>query len=309
MKPTTFLERFQQAEATYHSVREQFASNNFLDWVIEDKLPSGEIRERKFSDLIPPYCRRYTTMLGFIFSGISPAEVPRVLDGHFPGLDRIDLDYVRDVIQEIDDIVSSNYSFSPNSPSGVDYYNGFRGGLAMEDAGLAGQLTDNSLMRRVLPNVERARQWVATYETTIDRTFTSSNVSLVAGSDDESNADDISVFELPGLKWKGKGADLAEVIYRLAKAGLIDLREYRVPNGKNMSGLCRHICQLFQVSENKREAAAKNLKANLSKFAPEDLEPGPVDELVIFKVLERKPGNAASAKIAATLPLPPVGEA
>ncbi|RZK39138.1 MAG: hypothetical protein EOO61_07430 [Hymenobacter sp.] len=311
MKPPTIYERVQQAEEVYQNFRKQYVTHDFTDWKATKELPSGEEVILSYNELIPPYCRRYPTMLGYIFSCIPPSEVAQVLDKHFPQPDRLDEDYIADTLQEIDDIVSSNYSFSPNRHDGIDYYNGFGGGLAMADASYAGIPTDNSrLMSKVLPNVERARQWMATIkEIKASSPPTPAPAELPMASTTATNSVASEASDSVGLKWLGKGADLAEVFYRMAKNGLIDLREFREPNGKNMSELCRNICELFQVPAGNRAAAAKALKASLSKFAPEELLPGPVDEGVIYRVLDRKPGGSTSTKAASSIPLPPVGEA
>lgn len=110
--------------------------------------------------------------------------------------------------------------------------------------------------------------------------------------------------ELPGLKWEKSVADIGELFYRLAKGGFINLREYREPNTGNLSALCRHICRLFQIPPEKSKDAAAALKAVLNTLLRGDtMESGPVDEQLLWKKpLDRRPGNNASARVAAAIP-------
>lgn len=311
MKPFNTAERKQQADEAYRNIRNQYTIEDYTDWDATKVLPTGEEVRLSYNELIPPYSQRYPTMLGYVFSCIELSEVAQLLDKHFPQPDRLDEDYIADTLQEIEQIVLSNYSFTPNKLHGIDYYNGFGGGLAMDDASYAGIPTDNSkFTSRVLPNVARARQWLATIKE-IKASFPSTPAPAVLPMASTTTISSAATepSDFVGLSWLSSGADLAEVFYRMAKAGLIDLRAFREPNGKSMSKLCKNICELFQVPSGKRAAAASALKASLSKFAPEELLPGPIDEGVVYRVLDRKPGGNASAKAASAVPLPPVGEA
>ena len=89
--------------------------------------------------------------------------------------------------------------------------------------------------------------------------------------------------ELPVLRWHRSVADLAELFYRLAKGGFIDLSAYRQPNGGNLSALCRQVCYLFQVPPEQSKDAASALKAALNMLLREDeMQPGPVDEQLLW---------------------------
>jgi hypothetical protein len=105
---------------------------------------------------------------------------------------------------------------------------------------------------------------------------------------------------LPVLAWNGSVSDLAETLYRLARAGFIDLAAHCPPEGNRLA-LCRHLCQLFQVPVTARNGAVKNLNACLGKFTAEQLTPGPVDEETLSRAIGRKPNSPKTVQLAATL--------
>ncbi|MCR5889448.1 hypothetical protein LRS06_17060 [Hymenobacter sp. J193] len=303
-------QRMQNAEQAYEEAKARFRSKDYTDWFEDIKLPNGEVRHHSFDDFIKPYCRRYPTMLGYIFSCIDNLEVAPVLDKHFPAFDKIDADYLDDALSEIEGIVGA-YSFSTTSNDGIDYYNGYKNESEMFNASMEGQNTDNRFAPKVISNVARARKWAVTNpmipvssSPITDETNVHSKVvePVLPALKPERN---LANGELTSLEWLGNGADLAELFYRLAKAGFINLSQFRPPNGGNMTSLCKHICQLFQVGQTpeKNDAAAVALQKALAKFATDELEPGEVDEQALWrKPIERRPGNAKSARVAKVIP-------
>ena len=306
VKPATILERNKQAEMAYQAIRGQFKTNDYLRWELFEEAPTGEEVQRNYDELIPPYSLRYPTMLGFVFSCIEPITVPHVLDAHFSKPDRLDCDYINDVLIEIEKIVSANYSFSPKSSDGIDYYNGCENESQMMEATYAGVNTDNKFTELVTKNIERARKWLVRNEESLSTlkhnhdtpaADVSTSVNRVNSS---AQATPTATREMPVIEWAGKVADLAELFYRLARAGFIDLAAHRSPEG-NLLGVCRHICQVFQVAPAHREGAAKNLYAYLSKFTPEQLTKGEIDEATLSRSTGRKPSNVSTVRMTDTL--------
>jgi hypothetical protein len=105
---------------------------------------------------------------------------------------------------------------------------------------------------------------------------------------------------LPSVNWTGSVADLAELFYRLAKAGFIDLAAIRKPEG-NLLGLCRHVCQLFEFPPERREKAAKSLNAYLSQFTFEQLDKGKFEGNILSEVIGRKTNSPNTLRIEAAL--------
>ncbi len=292
-RPNTILGRSELAEKEYQNTRAQFKTRDFLKWWLPIVNQDGTEGEHSYDELIPPYCHRYATALGFTFSCIDTAAVPVVLDKHFRNPDKLDLDYLHDVLAKIEDVIGCNYSFSTSAGDGIDYYNGFENESQMMDADRRGVDTSNKHEWRVKGNVERSRKWMTRVEETLQKV-------VAPQPQPEPVAPAPATVALPALTWSGSVADLAETLYRLARAGFIDLAAHWPPGG-NRTALCRHVCQLFQVPVTARTGVVKSLNAYLGKFTAEQVAPGPLDEAVLSAAIGRKPNSKSTVLLADTL--------
>lgn len=310
-RPDTILGRTEAAQKTYQGTLEYFKkqgkSRDFTEWELDITLPDGGQKTLCSDQLIPPYCRQFPTALGYVLTYIEVKYVAETMDFYFPNPDKLDCDYLTDVLSEIDGILDVGYLFSPKAQDGIDYYCGFKNETDMFYASLEGIDTSNTKHREAsLPVIERAKKWLLSAEAMILAK------PAPVGTDSRHSAPPPSTppvatslpMELPGLRWEKSVADIGELFYRLAKGGFIDLGEYREPNTGNLSALCRHICRLFQIPPEKSKDAAAALKAVLNTLLRGDsMEAGPVDEQLLWKKpLDRRPGNTASARVAAIIP-------
>lgn len=306
-RPASTFERQKLADTYYYDMRGHFKSKDYTDWR-EIKMPDGKAVAINYEDVILPYCRLYPKMLGYVFSCIDSMDVPNVLDKHFRKPDLIDIDYINDVFNDIQGVLDSNYSFSTTAQDGIDYYNGFKNESEMFHLSFENVDTSNkNLVRFVTPNLERAKKWLTRTEELIRLNLTStkpepiSTTTTNTGSPDKQKSSAAyAPVETNTIAWQGSIADLAEVFYRLARAGMIDLATPRGPEG-NMLGVCRQICQLFQVPPKAQDGAVKNLYAYINKFSAEQLAPGPIDEAALPKAIGRKYTNRNTQHLNTTL--------
>ncbi len=268
--------------------------------------PDGEQKTLYSDQLIPPYSRRFPAALGYVLTYTEVKYAAEVMDFHFPSPDKLDIDYLTDVLAEIEGILATGYLFSPEEQDGIDYYCGFKNEHEMFNASMQGVDTSNDRHREAsLPVIERAKKWLDSAEAMISAKPTPIDTDAKPSpSSPTPPFTTLPQTELPGLKWEKSVADIGELFYQLAKSGFIDLREYREPNTGNLSALCRHICRLFQIPPEKSKDAAAALKAVMNTLLRGDtMEPGPVDEQLLWKKpLDRRPGNTASARVAAAIP-------
>ena len=311
-RPNTILGRVEAAQKTYQDTLEYFKkqgkSRDFTVWELDITLPDGSQKTLHSDQLIPPYCRQFPTALGYVLTHTEVKYVAEVMDFHFPNPDKLDCDYLTDVLNEIEGILNVGYLFSPKAQDGIDYYCGFKNDSEMFHASLDGIDTSNTRHKEASePVIERAKKWLTGAEAMsfakLPPVGPDSRHSEITPPSTPPVASSL-LTELPGLKWEKRVADIGELFYRLAKGGFIDLREYREPNAGNLSALCRHICRLFQVPPDRSKDAAVALKAIMNTLLRGDtMEPGPVDEQLLWKKpLDRRPGNNASARVAAVIP-------
>lgn len=309
-RPNTILGRTEAAQKKYEETLEYFKKQgkgrNFTEWKLDITLPNNEQKTLYSDQLIPPYCRQFPTALGYVLTHTEVKYVAETMDFHFPNPDTLDVDYLTDVFTEIEGILNVGYLFLPQAQDGIDYYCGFKNDTQMFHASLEGVDTSNTKHREAsLPVIERAKKWLASAEAIISAKPTPIDTDSKPLPPSPTHPFTTSPpTELPRLKWEKSVADIGELFYRLAKGGFIDLREYREPNTGNLSALCRHICRLFQIPPEKSKDAAAALKAVMNTLLRGDtMEPGPVDEQLLWKKpLDRRPGNVASACVAAAIP-------
>ncbi|WP_303310202.1 hypothetical protein [Hymenobacter sp. BT730] len=137
-RPQSYNERRAQAEEIYRKLFAKFRTHKFIDWGI-----LTAVQEEDCLRAVPPYSERFDEFLGFWLGGTDPINVPGVLEYHFPEPDEMDLEYLEDVLDELDKI--SDWVDQP--------YRTFKGSNL--DIG-------PFVSRYYSENIARARKWVRT---------------------------------------------------------------------------------------------------------------------------------------------------
>ncbi|WP_125921672.1 hypothetical protein [Hymenobacter lapidarius] len=221
-------------------------------------------------DLPVYYGPLYTTCLITYFGNCDVYMVRPYLNKQWKHIDIIDLEYLKGVFAEIRlRIVEASTSLLGRK----NYY-----------CSILDRFVDCD--KRVVANCELAELWLEEKRQSMNQT----SIQLPSPVRNDPSS----------LNWTGSVADLAELLYRMARGGFIDLAAHRGPDG-NLSALCRHVCQLFQVPPTASKNAATALSTYLSKFTPEQLSQGHVDEEVLSKANGRKPNNANTIRLANVL--------
>lgn len=243
---------------------------------------------------VPPYCSMFPNYLAWRLTEIYLPEVLPMLKSLFPQPDLMDCQYLRDVLSKHQ--AMGIHDFKP-----IELQQAPDNGISPEDDPYKEYWIWGGDDKYLL-NTERLSSWLLEHEEQLNTAKTDEKKQLVV----DTLISPLPFTVLPGLKWhKDRSiADIAELFYRLAKGGFIDLREYREPNDGSLSALCRHICHLFQVPPERSKDPAAALKAALSTLLRGDeMHPGPVNEQLLWeKPLDRRPGNPKSARIAAVIP-------
>lgn len=105
-RPKSFAERSEQAETLYNELTAKFRTHKFIDWgVLTEWQEEDEDGERvSFLHAVPAYSWRFDEYLAYFVSGYTPVNIPRLLEMHFSEPDKMDLEYLEDILTELEKI-------------------------------------------------------------------------------------------------------------------------------------------------------------------------------------------------------------
>ncbi|GAA3992350.1 hypothetical protein [Hymenobacter antarcticus] len=281
------------AERVYQLLVKAFDTSNFTQWYFDEKVFTEDIekdishrlydyfdsinnkkdfKDREpnedndsncsyFYDSIPPYSSGFASYLGYMLGILKPVEVGAVLDEKFPNPDVLDCDYLDDILAEIQNTIAEGHGYDPGQNGGIEY------GFPAE--------------RITSPNLDSAYRWQVRNRTRLLRIQSYPVTPTVPTSQPvQANASPVL------LQWLGQVADLAELLHRLEKGGIIDLKRYFENGGKGID-LCRGITNVFAFRE---EKVVDNLNGYLSHLK-KSVGPGEIDEGVMIKIGRKRGGK------------------
>ena len=274
------------AEKVYQQLIKAFDTDNFTDWVFDESKYTDmfdgiftlfdsinkdlDFQERStkpvdisyYYDVVPPYCSGFAPFLGYTFCNMKPTEVGSLLDEKFPNPDILDCDYLDDILAEIQNTIAEGYGYDPGIKGGIDY--------------------DFPAESIASLNVVSALRWLVRNRTMLLRTVSQPVASVYSATPQTNSA---NANPVP-LSWLGQVADLAEILHRLEKGGIIDLKKYFGSGGKGID-LCRGLANVFAFRE---EKAIDNLNGYLSHLK-KSVGPGEIDEEVMRKIGRKRGGK------------------
>jgi hypothetical protein len=270
-RPATLIERIREDSKLFRV----HINRDFSAFLVDEKgkkLPKDIIFEAfviTWFEHLPVYTNEhFASCVMRHFSDASAVEVAPAIDNWFPNADLIDVEYLDNILDEVEGrVIDLQDNFT------ID--NGIAG-YVYDTLNLiiypSNRLTRNiSAARKVLKSKRKLlRQQEFGYNSTSDGNQRVSYIARLPAVLEPNNSP-IKEAE-PALQWRGSVAELAALIVELAEKGYINLPGQTNSYGPTWEKVCRSITSLFELTTRRETSKGEAWETLATYFKTKELE-------------------------------------